>query len=411
MLIATLLAALVCPPGPGGGDLWLETVDGRLLSGQLLSFSDGRAQVHLDGDSSASLVLEPGELLLLKASGRTSPVLGPDVVLLARDPGQVGAPDRLAGQWLGGDDYGLRLQLMEGVELDLPFETLSRLLPRVDRPLDLLTELPGAGRDDRVWRRRSDGGLDGVAGVLARVDAGSLVLESALGDLPFALSEVLAVVLAEPDAPPPLDSGWPCRVALAGGSCFSAGLLGVSDGVVRLSTRFSGPLSLPLSALDGLLLGPDSHTGPRLLSASAPVEVQEWSALAPGEQVLFPWRAGLAVAGGPLSLSGVLATSGLGVHAHARLVFEVPPGSTRLRVGVGVTDDVLSLPAQGSVTFRVSVDGESVAVVGPLTAGAAPEVLRLQGLRAGARVELLADAGGDDEAGDRAAWIDGVFLP
>jgi hypothetical protein len=313
----------------------------------------------------------------------------------------------------GGDEYGLVLELQPALGLSLPFEVIERVLPWVDRPLDLLAALEGGGFDDRVWRRRDDGGLDGVSGVLLRFQPGQLVLESSLGDLPFALEELLALVLADTAADDRPLSGWPCRVALVGGSVFDAGLVELADGVLALDTSFAGRLQLPADLLQTLLPGPDAERFPRRLSALAPVEVAEWTELAASEDVLYPWRAELGVAGGPLALGGVLAASGLGVHAHSRLVFEVPPGADSFRVTVGLTDDVLALPATGSAGFRLALadaGGEPLASA-VVREGDAPAVLRLDGLRPGGRLELSVDAGGDDEAGDRATWADAVFRP
>jgi hypothetical protein len=56
------------------------------------------------------------------------------------------------------------------------------------------------------------------------------------------------------------------------------------------------------------------------------------------------------------------------------------------------------------------VGGESRARSELLREGQPPAVLRVEGLSPGERLELLVDDGGDDDAGDRAAWVDGVIL-
>ena len=400
----------------GPATAWVELTDGERIAGELVALADGVARVALASAAVPGAIRDvPLErLLLYRASAPDAPeqATGADVVWLAGPPGGSGpGSDRLSGSLAGGDDYGVRLALGPQSSLMLSFEHIERILPGVDRPLDLLASLPGGGLDDRVWRRRDDGGLDGVSGVLARFETGSLVLESALGDLPFALGEVLAVVLAETQADGHPLQGWPCRVALAGGSVFSAGLVGLAEAQVTFDTAFAGLLSLPMGELHTLLLGPSADRRPTLLSSLGPVEQTEWSELAAGEDVLFPWRAELGVAGVPLAVGGLSAATGLGVHAHSRLVFEVPPGARVFRAMVGLTDDVRDLPAYGSVSFHIAVDGRPRADSDVLREGDEPAVLRVDGLAPGQRLELLVDAGGDDEAGDRATWADAVFLP
>ncbi|HZL99943.1 MAG TPA: NPCBM/NEW2 domain-containing protein, partial [Planctomycetota bacterium] len=120
--------------------------------------------------------------------------------------------------------------------------------------------------------------------------------------------------------------------------------------------------------------------------------------------------ADLSVTGRLLSVGGAPRATGLGVHANARLVFVLPPGAASLRVTGGLADEVGELAADASVRFEVRIDGEVAARSGVLREGQEPVVLRVGGLDGGERLELLVDDGGDDDAGDRAAWVDGVIL-
>jgi hypothetical protein len=45
-----------------------------------------------------------------------------------------------------------------------------------------------------------------------------------------------------------------------------------------------------------------------------------------------------------------------------------------------------------------------------LTEGGEARILRVDGLAGAERIELVVGDGGDDDAGDRAAWFDGVIL-
>jgi alpha-galactosidase len=116
------------------------------------------------------------------------------------------------------------------------------------------------------------------------------------------------------------------------------------------------------------------------------------------------------VSGRLLSVGGVPRATGVGVHANSTLVYELPSGASRLRVTAGLVDEVVELPATGSVSFEILVDGESRASSGVLHEGQTPVVLRVDELAGHRRLELRVGDGGDDDAGDRAAWVDGVIL-
>jgi hypothetical protein len=105
-----------------------------------------------------------------------------------------------------------------------------------------------------------------------------------------------------------------------------------------------------------------------------------------------------------------LRTTGLGVHANARLQYVVPEGVSGLRVTVGLVDEVYDLPAEASVTFEILVDGASRVSTGIFREGDAPKDLRVVGLEAGQVIELVTLDAGDLDAGDRAGWVDGLFF-
>lgn len=349
--------------------------------------------------------------LAFRATG-TTPAPARDVVLLSAAGTR--PPDRLCGRLEAGDEFGLTLAI-EGVPVELPFDVIDRLLPYVDRPLDRLAELTASGLDDRVWRRREDGGLDGVVGVVARVGEGRVVLQSGLGDLPFDLVDVLAVVLADGGASPDEDAS-PCargdvlarvRVALAGGSLFSAGLLGMDEHGVRLCTPFAAELRLPLAAVHGLCVESEDRL---LLADLAPVEVEERPSLGDADDVLFPWRRDLSVSGVPLRVDGTHRATGVGVHAFTRLAYDVPAGARSLRVRAGICDEAADLPASASVRCEIRVDGRVAARSGVLREGDASVVLNVPDLTGAQRVELVVDDGDDLDAADRAAWVDGWFV-
>jgi hypothetical protein len=414
-------------PAGGAPTVRLEKLSGETVLGVLLDSEPGALRVRAEGQP---VSLPEGELVLLwvlEASDGSGSEAGTepdslpaeasdsepaaDLLMLASRSGVPGTGDRLWGRLEGGDEFGLVWRLAAGQRLELPFDDVDRLLPGVDRPVDRLLELASSEIDDRLYRRRPDGGLDGVTGVLARMDGRQMVLESALGDLSFEADDVLALVLAATEHPARQLPGWPVRVRLVGGSLFEAALQGVAGGRFRLATQFAEELLLPIRAVSSMLLRVPAEGGVQLLADLEPTAVREWSALGGDDAVLYSWRRDLSVSGRPLRVGGALHTTGLGVHANAQLAYEVPAGVDRLRVSVGLIDEVLELPAEASVSFEVRVDGVPVVTTEVLREGQPPLLLRVSGLEAGQTLELLTLDGGDLDAGDRAAWVDGVFLP
>lgn len=429
MLIPLVSSLLLLAPAAAGTELpaaapavpetgrvvQVETRDGRTYSGELGGLSDGTLRIDTStGPSTVKL----GDLLLLAIEPEEASAPGdevetvagaPDLLFLAPIPTGDGEQpgDRLVGRVMGGDAYGLRFAIDGGATFEVPFEEVERLLPAADQPVDRLALLTGGGADDRVWRRRPDGSLDSLTGVVAGVNAGTLSFESALGSLDFGLPEVLAVVFAPSPAPAQPLPGTPVVVRLASGTRLQGGLLELGPSSFTLATRLSERLTLPTAALSSMV---HRGEGNHLLADLLPASVDERPSIGGPDDFLFPWRADLSVTGRPLSVGGVLRATGLGVHSHSRLGFDLPAGVTALRVTVGLSDEVAELPAQGSVTFEILVDGERRGASGVLREGEPPKVLRVDGLADARRLELVVGDGGDDDAGDRAAWVDGVLL-
>lgn len=416
MLPAILALAASIPPAavPDGPRLQFETVGGEVFEGRLESFDGERLDLATaDGERS----LAAAELLLALAppgirpagpavetaiaASPAAPEAAADVVFLAGPNG-----DRLVGRLAGGDADGVSIDIGTGRPASVPFERIERILPAARLPIDRLALLQGAGEDDRLWRRREDGGLDSLSGVVDEVGTGQVSFEGALGRMEFPLEEVVALVLAggEPGAAP--GDGLPVVLRLQGGSRLTGGLVAAKAGHLGLATAWGGTLDLPAEGLAALVCrGP----GRRLLAELEPVEVEQRPTAGGPDDVLFPWRRDLSVTGRLLVLDGRPRATGLGVHAWARLAFELPPGTRALRVTAGLCDEVLDLPARASVGFRVLVDGQERARAAVLEGGS-PARLLVEGLAGARRLELLADDGGDDDAGDRAAWVDGVLL-
>ena len=240
-----------------------------------------------------------------------------------------------------------------------------------------------------------------------RVGAGSLVLEGALGLTEFERGEIVGAVFAGTAHPGMPAGGVPAELALAGGSRLSANLIAVRDGALWVATAFADELRLPLVVVsDVVLRRPDTI----LLAQLEPLAADERPSIGGPEDLLFPWKRDVSVAGSVLALGGVERATGLGVHALSRLTFAVPEGASALAVTVGLCDEVMALPGVGSVSFELVLDGDVVARSGIVRRGDPPVSLHVDGLAGAERIELVTGDAGDHDAGDRAAWVDGVFL-
>lgn len=405
------LLSLTAPASAAGQDVTVELSDGSTRVGRLTGW-DGEALALSTSSGPARLPSE--DVVLVTAAARPAepgaePARAPDVILMA--PADGASPDRLAGELRGGDDFGVILDLGAREPVELAFDGIDRILPHASRPLDRLAGLADGGFDDRVWQLGRDGGLDGLAGVVARVEAGRVVLESGLDEVGFELLDVLAVVLAATEHPGgDLSEGGQrpvVRVATATGSLFAAGLLGLEDGWLGLTPAFSDELWLPLAELDAVWVeSPDRVP----FHAARVLEAEERPSLGGSDDVLFPWLADLSVSGRPLALDGVHRAGGFGVHAYSRLVLEIPEGALSARVRVGLSDEVAELPAQGSVRCELRVDGQRSAGGQLIREGDGSLVLRTGALGDARTLELVTDDGGDLDAGDRVAWVDGWFV-
>ncbi|MBM3984631.1 MAG: hypothetical protein FJ296_02895, partial [Planctomycetes bacterium] len=206
MLGPVLIVAVVGLAGAGVDEPrgLVELVTGESLEARLVGF-DGQA-FEFEGAGGARRI-PAGELALLHAAPapvaarlavpppieppRGDPPPADDLLLLAGPD-----PDCLVGRLVGGDADGVLFDLGGEAPVAVAFERIERLLPAARLPVDRLALLSGAGDDDRLWRRREDGGLDSLSGVVDRVSGDRVAFDGALGALEFPLGEVVALVLA-----------------------------------------------------------------------------------------------------------------------------------------------------------------------------------------------------------------------
>lgn len=107
-----------------------------------------------------------------------------------------------------------------------------------------------------------------------------------------------------------------------------------------------------------------------------------------------------------LAVAGKKYTRGLGTHAPAKLLYDIPTGVERFEASVGVDDETAG---KGSIIARVVLDGRTVFESPVLTGGKAPAVVNIP--LAGAKQLLLEiDPTRDGNKFDHADWIEPRFV-
>lgn len=311
--------------------------------------------------------------------------------------------ERLIGELAGGSGDLLEVTLVGEVRVPLSIDALLslRFPERLGSEDAAAVERPAEG--DRLYRRVGDR-LDRLDGFVEAFDGEGVRFESLVGSKQVPWQDVGALFI-EPLGEADAADASPRRVAvdLSNGSRLM-GELGRADAAgVSLALAGGTSVRLPtdallrLSVLDGRLT---------YLSDLEPALFEGGSAFGDDLGLVWQPRVDRCVEGGPLLAGNRRVPRGIGVMAPTILEWELEPGSRLLRGSVAVDASVQRLGLEGSVRFRVLVDGEQrfesewIGVSrGPL---ALPEI-DLEGAR---RLRLEADMGPDYNAGDRADWLD-----
>jgi alpha-L-fucosidase 2 len=106
--------------------------------------------------------------------------------------------------------------------------------------------------------------------------------------------------------------------------------------------------------------------------------------------------------GGPLSLRGQVFRKGLGTHSRCEIEYEIDERFRRFEALVGIDDDTAG---QGSVVFRVLLDGREVWQTGPVSGQAAPKKVEVDTSDA-KRLTLVVDFGSLGDVQDHADWAE-----
>lgn len=116
-------------------------------------------------------------------------------------------------------------------------------------------------------------------------------------------------------------------------------------------------------------------------------------------------RSDRSVDGNPLRIRGRVFAKGLGTHAPAKLVYEVPNGATHFSAIVGIDDET---DAAGSAVVSVLLDGQMQYESPPIRGDTEALVVRIP-LGAAKQITLVAEPTIDGQRFDHVDWAEAAF--
>lgn len=311
--------------------------------------------------------------------------------------------ERLVGRLVGGAGELLEVELVGQTRVPLAIDALLslRFSERLGAEDAASVEPPEEG--DRLYRMVGDR-LDRLDGFVEAFEADGVKFESLVGIKQVPWSEVGALFiepLGEVETAPP----GPRRVAvdLVNGSRL-VGSLGRADRA-GLSLELAGgtAVRLPIDVVQRLSV----LDGRMTYLSDLPWSVFEGgSAFGDGLGLVWSPRVDRCVEGGPLLVGEQRVPRGIGVMAPTVLEWELPEGYREFRGAACVDASVKRLGLEGSVSFRVWVDGEvrfDSQSIGVRSGAVVWPAIDVKGAK---RLRLEADMGPDYNAGDRADWLD-----
>lgn len=317
---------------------------------------------------------------------------------------------RVYGTLDGGEGEFLDLRLPSLTRLRLSIEEIASLRVPERFPPTWSEPVGPADEGDRLYRTLG-AGLDRIDGTVESFSAEGVSMETPIGSKTFPWREVAALfveVFAE-DGGAEEGAGGGARVVvdLIDGGRLPYRFLRLSEAGLDLRTPAGRPLRLPLGLVSEVLI---EGRGVRFLSDVEPSRAEPTAPFGDDLGMVWPVRRDLSTSGAPLRAGGRLWTRGLGVHAPSRLEYALDGEWKRLRGRVAIDDEVVPLPAQGSVIFRVAGDGRVLWESRVMRGGDAP--LEMPAIDLSGVVELVLEVDSADElhVGDRADWLRVVLV-
>ena len=307
------------------------------------------------------------------------------------------------GELLGGDGEELELRLAGGARLRLSIEEIASLRVPGRVPDDWTQPIVAGEEGDRLYRTRGLG-LDRIDGTVEGFDDEGVTMDTSLGTKSFPWREVAAlfVEVFDEEGSGVKREGDQVVVDLLDGSRLPGTFQRLSsEGVELVTAGGCGLRLLPATVAEVFC----ADAGLAFLSELEPSSEVATSPFGDDLGMSWPVRRDRSTTGGPLRAGGRVWSRGLGVHAPSRVEYDLAGRWRGLRGSVAVDDEVVHLPARGSVRFRIHGDGELLWESAVLRGGDPPVAFPELGLEGVQTLLLEVDMAEELHAGDRADWL------
>lgn len=403
MMIAVVIASRALLPVGLSAEEPREVLlaDGRRLAALDLAFgSDGRAQISTREGTVAAPLESLVEVRFHRAEVLPPPA-GEPAVLHLHDG------SFLPGAVKGGGEADVKLGLAGGLEIPFSVDAVRALClgPRASRQ-DVRRILAESGSD--VIYRRAEKGGDFTTGTLVAFEKGGVKFEYRLGETLFPWDDIEALGLSQQLEPEAASQARRVQVDLRPDGMLSGTFQGMgADGLELIPLFGEQSIKIPAYLIHGLRFPGPHH---RWLSDLATSAAEELPYLGGPEVFLYPHRRDRSVSGRPLQVSGRRHAKGFGCHSYTRLEFDLSDlGALRLLAEVGVAEEVAELAHEGSVVFRVELDGREVfrSPARRVREEAVAVAVDLEGAR---KLALITDFGEQADIADRGVWGSALLL-
>ncbi|MHC4941486.1 MAG: NPCBM/NEW2 domain-containing protein [Planctomycetota bacterium] len=381
----------------------IHTLDGTMHSGKWVDISPEH-RMRIEDKSGDLKEIDIKEIYFLAQDPRKempAPRLPAGLILVDRTI--------LAGEIQGGDEESLFIIHPDLGRLAVPIDFIATLAldqPALPQDFDAYRSLE---EDDILYKRgERKRGRDYIRGTLIAFKSKGITFDCSLGSLEFAYQELEALTLANLPVELPGED-FRVLVALRNGAGMIRGLLkGATTEEVMIKTIFSDAFALPKAAVGSIAFEGKELT---YLSDLEPAQVEQIPYLGEMELFLYPFRQDRSVTGRWLSGQGRIFSKGLGVHAKTVLSYDLDEKYRAFEAFLGICDEVQTLPARGSVQFRVSLEGEQVYESPILRGGDGPLKMPRLDLAGASSLTLVVDFADGFDSGDRALIGMPVLVP
>jgi hypothetical protein len=389
--LATLLVVIVpfCADRASASEppVVVKTISEDALPGRLLDLSlEGGLRLQLTDGTEKNIPAE--ELVRISVPG-DKPLAQPRGIKVTTVGGDV-----LYGRLRGEDQDTFRLNNLVLGAIDIPLEIVASFeadrmaQPRSDRRLAFLRQ-PSPPSEDRLLLTNGDA----LSGFITAVKGDRILFESSLGEQEISIDLILLARLANQPGKAPGEKRAVVHLRHGGRLTTSS----VSWRQDEIEARWLRGKVVHFDLEEVSMI---EFLGGRWewLTSHEPVEAQH----TPMFSLDWPYRRDVNVLGNPLRIAGERFNRGIGVHSRSLLAFELR-GRYREFVTAFGLDDESGLLADVDVSIRV--DGQTRFEQKSVKASGLNGPIRLNVTDA-SRLDLLVDFGQNGDIQDRFDWIE-----